>query len=307
MGLATTVGVAAGLCACSSGGGSEQADAGSAPGSSAAPAELTRKPLDEYSWQELAEISRKIEAAGGGDASAQVARDFGILADDGSLAQQTKRLDMTNGLSINTRVAGVMHDQKADGSGPCGLTLMTVGGVDLLPMNEAATSEGGWEASTLRAWLAQDGKALLPDDLAGLVVPVQKMTNNTGETRTTDSVTATTDELWCFSAREVCGELDWYAKEYNGTFASDMDRILNAEGDQYQWFAEAGVTPHGGEAALSLEESTGRTAWWYRSPFPFDWTQTNMDDYFYQVKDTGYPESLAAPESKAAVVFGFCV
>ncbi len=276
------------------------------------PATIEPKNLGDYTWDELSRISAQLGAESDDDAARELAQHYKLVADDGSLTQETKQIVLNDTRALDVRLAGIRHDERADGSGKAGLTFITVGAWDKRPMNEGGGIEGGWEQSDLRAWLAKDAKAMLDDDLAKALVPVNKLTNNVGLTDSADSVTATSDELWVFSASEVCGEIHWDVQEYQQKRGmQDVDGLLGLEGSQYEVFAQAEVSdtsdPNG---FLSLAKSTGAMPWWYRSPYPFDWEgmgDTGSKGYFYQVRDSGYPESIGSPEVPAGVVVGFCV
>lgn len=273
---------------------------------------LVAKPLDEYTWAELSEISERIAAAPSDEEGRRIATEFGIVDADGRLTTATKMIVLDGTRALDVRVAGIRHDDRADGQGKAGITFMSVGALDLLPMNDEDTVEGGWEASSLRKRLAEEVPPRLDADLRDAIVLVRKLTNNVGRTDDVASVTATEDSIWVPSAHEVCGDVSWDSDEFRGKRgAQDIDGLVNAEGTQYEAFAQAGVTGSGdGSAFLSLEESTGATTWWYRTPYPFDWEgygDTGTNGYFYRVMPSGYPESVGAPQDESGVVFGFCV
>ena len=276
------------------------------------PKALEKKALDDYTWEELTRISKEIAKADGEDAAREVAKKYGIVEEDGSLTTQTKQIVLNDTRALDVRVAGVLQDERADGKGKAGLTFMTVGAWDVRPMNDEATVEGGWEQSSLRAWLANDAKAMLDKDLAKALRSVNKYTNNAGPTDEFGSATPTADELWLFSAHEVCGDVQWDSEEFKQKRGyQDIDGLINSEGSQYEAFRQAEVTSQGDpQGYLSLEDSTGAMPWWYRTVYPFDWTQygdTGTNGYFYQVNAAGFPESLGSPEVPAGVVVGFCV
>lgn len=271
-----------------------------------APQELTAKELDDYTWDELSEISARIAAAESDEAAASVAQEFGILNQDGTVADQIRRFLLADGTVCEVRVVGIRHDTKADGSGAAGLTFLCAEVPAQSVYNDSNTVEGGWEGSTLRSWLASDMKAQLPEDLQALVVPVIKVSNNTGSLRDPSAVTQTTDELWVPSAREVLGDVDWYTTEYKDS-AADFDTVLNAEGTQYQWFAQQGVTSTGsGDGALARTYKGAATGWWLRSVVPSS-QLFSADPFAYYVMDSGYPEGQAAPTATEGVLFGFCL
>lgn len=294
------------LFACS---GSEQAPQGQ---NDDTVQEIAPKKLDEYTWEELTAISAQIAAAESGEVAREVAKSYGLVNEDGTLSDQTKMIVLDDTRALDIRLAGIRHDDKSDGSGKAGLTFMTVGAVDIRPMNDEDTVEGGWEATSLRAWLNDELPKHLDADLNEAVVPVNKLTNNVGRTQNPDDITTTADRFWLFSVHEVCGDVSWDMDEYQQKRGyEDIDGFVNIEGSQYEAFAQAGVS--GAVTTydyLSLANSTGSSPWWYRTPFPFDWEglgDTGVNGYFFRVMDTGYPESLGAPQDPSSVVVGFCV
>ena len=122
-------------------------------------------------------------------------------------------------------------------------------------MNAEGTNLGGWERSEMREWLNSDFLALLPDDLRGCVEPTAKRTNNTGKVgkSETSAVTSADDRLWLLSETEVHGSM----KE------SDWAPVYDAEGTQYQLYADQGVTT----SDYGFCKKDGADSWWWlRSP-----------------------------------------
>lgn len=293
------------VCGCTGKGEPEQTDI-------VEEAELVRKPLNDYTWDEISEISKRIQSAGSPEAGREVAKEFGIVEEDGSLTNQTKQIVLNGTRALDVRVAGILHDDFADRDGKCGLTFMTVGALEIMPMNTTATVEGGWEASYLRAWLDTSGIAMFDPELSRRIPYVNKLTNNIGRTDEYGAVTPTRDRLFVFSAREVCGDIHWDSEEFRQRRGyEDIDGILGLEGEQYECFAKAGVTYNSDpNHILSLAESTGTSPWWYRSAYPFEFYgkgETGTAGYFFQVRESGYPESLGSPEMPASVVVGFSI
>ena len=280
----------------------------SQPGPEApAPAQdaLRPKTFQEYGWDELAEVARTIAAA---DDPEAVAAEWGIEVGD------VRPLALTDGRQASLTVVGIACDERADGEGRAGLTLMT-SPVAAQPMNDSDTVEGGWEGSALRAWLAGDGRALLPAELADAVVPVVKSTNNVGKTDDPASVTQTSETLWPFSVREVCGEVSLFVDEYGEEIRGRTDYIdyslyddlLNLEGEQYPYFAEAGVTCSADPSGTLAQTYGGApSAWWYRSPYPYAFIGEE-GAFFYQVMESGYPSTLGYASAPAGVVVGLCL
>jgi hypothetical protein len=263
--------------------------------------------FSEYSWAELSDISRQIEAAGGGDASMDVARRYGLVNQDGTLTTEQHTLELTDGTTVEVRLAGIMHDQRSDATGAAGLTLVTCDAIAQRPMEDTATVDGGWEGSSMRAWLSADGAALLPQDLSSRIVPVDKLTNNTGKASDTSAVTSTSDAIWLLSAREVCGDVDWFGSEY-GSGYSFYDDVLDAEGSQYECFQEAGVSAKSASSSVLSASYAGKaTTWSYRTPVPVDWDIDELGHYFFGALDTGYPHGQNDVSVATGVVVGFCL
>lgn len=296
-------GAGLGLCACSLQQGGSGSDAQQATSSSGS--QQSKSTLDAYSWDELSQISASIASASTADDRTQIARDAGLVDDQGNIIDQTNQVQLTNGYVIDVRIIGIGHDTTEDG-GVAGLTFMTVGALGRSSMNDTDSVAGGWEASALRAKLTADYLPLLPDELTQRIVPVQKLTNNRGHLDDVSSVTATTDTLWLLSARELCGQISWEQAEYGDT-AFGMDNTLNAEGTQYQYFQQLGIDPMNANQSLTLDASTGKSSWWLRTPFPALMRKDTSEVYFYRVSDVGNPHSYVAPTSDSAVVVCFCV
>lgn len=270
--------------------------------------EIEPKGFSEYSWSELSEVARLIAEAPGDEEGLDVAERYGVSV--GSM----RSLLLDDGRQATLVVVGIRADERADGGGVAGLTLMATP-IAVRPMSDDGTSQGGWESSTLRSWLADDGAELLPDELADALVAVNKRTNNVGTTSDPSAVTETADALWLFSASEVCGTITWFADEYGEQpnaytgyvdFAP-YDELLSSEGEQYEYFASAGVSATSDpEGALALKHAGAEVPWWYRTPYPYTFTG---DDawYFYQVSASGYPSSVGLASEAAGVTVGLCL
>lgn len=274
------------------------------------PQALEPKSFSEYSWDELSQISAKIAAAATDDEGLAIAQEYNLADASGVPVNETREVVLDDNTLTYARIVGFRHDQRADGSGIAGMTLM-VSMLSEQPMEASNTNEGGWESSALRSWLAGDGMALLPDDLATHVVSVSKATNNAGITADPSSVTQTSDSLWAFSAAEVCGQISWFEDEFASeiSYTVGLDAVLNAEGTQYPYFAAAGVTDEtGGPAdALALTYRGSARSWWYRSAYPLNYAGTSSSSYFFRVSEGGYPSSVGQADAASGVVAGFCI
>ena len=137
---------------------------------------------------------------------------------------------LTNGKTLEYRIVGINHDDLADGTGKAGLTFWTTNNaIGQHRFNSTDSSEGGWEASELRAKM-NSGEIwnLMPADFQSKVKSVRKLTNNVGgdDENKNATVTATSDKLFLLSYSEVVPTSYW-ASSYPWT---------SSEGTQYEAF-----------------------------------------------------------------------
>lgn len=272
-----------------------------------------RKDFAAYTWDELAQIARLLEQAGSDGAGLAVAREYGILADDGTLNDCVRQVVFTDGSAGLCRVVGVLADVAADGSGKAGLTFM-VSGLGSSQMNPTDTCQGGWEGSELREWLNDVGFLLLPDDLRENIEAVSKPANNAGVTSDPASVTATSDSLWLFSASEIYGELTWFEQEYGDGAGYHTDytdfapytEMINSEGAQYLYFAQHGVADRSEFAAVADVLGELSSNFWLRTAYPLSIGDDDAGQ-FYQVMASGYPSTIAVATQKNKIIAGFCL
>ncbi len=255
--------------------------------------------VNDYTWEELASIAQEISASGSESSAMEVAKQYNLCDENGSLsADASKQFTLEDGTAVSAQIVGIYHDNKADG-GKAGLTFIFGEPIAERVMDSSLPHEGGWETSDLRAWLASDGMTLLPEDLRGIIVPVEKLTNNVGITDSVSSVTPTTDQLWLFSLVEIYGP----STTFDGEVYED---ILDAEGSQYQLYADAGVTDvsEGEEKSALLNRGEGVAAiWWLRTPIMGG---TTMNGAFYGVNALGGGQGFPADQARY-VVPGFCL
>lgn len=137
-----------------------------------------RGSLDDYTWDQLQEISLKIKAAETRSEAREIAKRYHLLDADGHIPYPcTKRVTLTNGLQVGAQLVGIRHDELLDGTGKAGLTFMFDAGI----AERNATAEppsAGWADCELRGWLNGDGLKLLPNELRALIKGVKKVSNN---------------------------------------------------------------------------------------------------------------------------------
>lgn len=251
--------------------------------------------LEGYSWSELSTIANEIGQASDEAAALEVAKAYHLIGADGKFTgEERKSVTLTDGTQTSVQIVGFGHDDATKG-GKAGITFMFTDVIGLAPMNGADSNAGGWEDSRMRAWLADEGLALLPEELRSVIVPVDKLTNNVGKTQEASSVTTTSDALWLFLPVELRGAGDWYVAE-------SYSAVTNAEGREYQLFRDMPSTPNGYNASVLIKTYQGdRTFWWERSPCP------RYDSQFRFVADVGYPYGGFAATNEEGIVLGFCL
>ncbi len=261
------------------------------PQAEAPAAPEVRASVQEYSWEELSQISALISAAGSDAEATEVAASYHLCNADGTLdGTQTKQLVLADGTSVTMQILGFNHDERADGAGRAGITFGSRGIVGTHAMNADDSTSGGWRDSSLRAWMNDDLLAQLPDDVAAAIVPVTKYANATGETTDPASVVATTDTLWAPAYAELGGHMD---------IADDPhDDVYNAEGSQYQLYADLGASWDTPNDILAV---SGVERWWERTADPMD------GRYFMCVGEDGTPWYAHTPKNEFGVVMCFCV
>lgn len=270
------------------------ADGQDAAGDQGGEAATVKSAVEAYTWDELAQISDEIGAAGDEAAAIEVAKKYNLCTPEGKLdGTQVKLVTLTNNMTVPVQIVGFAHDDKTAG-GKAGITFMFGDAIAEAPMNQTDTNAGGWEASQMRAYLNGDGMALLPEDLKKVVAPVDKLTNNVGETQDVSAVTTTSDSLWLLSAAELCGSIDWYSDpSYNA--------VLNAEGFEYQLFRDTAVDSSNANDILVKNYQNSPRIWWERSPNP------NGSVSFRIVRSDGDPIIYDYAGNSRGVVPGFCL
>lgn len=232
-------------------------------------------------------------------------------------------LTLSDGSNLPFRLIGILHDDKADGSGrKAGLTFMAW---NALPkaycMNGTISSShatecawysgvgaGGWRDSDLRNQM-NNGEIWnqFPTDFQNNVTPVLKQTNNmVYGSASGSSASVTADKVWLVSYRELVPTLSTlYEWKTSGGF-----QALSQEGSQYEYFngkvrndyvypsndilsgiykTVSGSTPSG----------LNRDDWWERSPSP------KIDEFFLQVTSNGDPGSSMYANYPYSVVPAF--
>ena len=266
-----------------------------------------RGSLDDYTWDQLQEISLKIKAAENKAAARKIAEHYHLLDDNGHIPYPcTKRVRLTNGLEVGAQLVGIRHDKLLDGTGFAGLTFIFDAGI---AERDAAAEppSAGWADCELREWLNNDGLKLLPNELRAMVKPVKKTSNNVGVARSASCLSELPASLWLPAMVELCGEQPPEAFDEAHHYLAD---IYNGEGKEYQLFRELKVSPYSTNSMMVRQWKDKDTCWWERTVSP-DTSESEGTLYINRVGRDGdvfmYATPASDPDKRTCVIPGFCI
>ena len=266
-----------------------------------------RSSLDDYTWDQLQEISLKIKAAETRNEACEIAKRYHLLDDDGHIPYPcTKRVKLTNGLEVGAQLVGIRHDELLDGTGKAGLTFMFDAGI---AERNAATqpSSAGWADCELREWLDSDGLKLLPNELRALIKGVKKVSNNVGVARSASCLSELPATLWLPAMVELCGVQPPESFTEDFHYLAD---IYNGEGKEYQLFRELKVSPYTTNEMLVRQWKGKDACWWERTASP-DTSESEGTLYMNRVGHDGdvftYATPASKPNKRTCVIPGFCI
>lgn len=245
--------------------------------------------LNDYSWEEIAQISKLISKKGDQNGAIGIAKKYHLCTADGKLdGTQTKDVTLSDGTQTKVMIMGFNHDDKSDGSGKAGITFIFADDIAKKNMFERADLDNlfqkiqddgsasiSWENASLRSWLSDSFSNELPSDLREQIVSVDKADavmpwvsytidsyygggigaelNDDPDLMTT---TTTSDKLWVPSFVELAPLSDYLMSNWT---------YLLQEGSQYQLFNDAGVTADTPNRILGTYDSQDGGGWWLRS------------------------------------------
>lgn len=266
-----------------------------------------RSSLDDYTWDQLQEISLKIKAAESRSEAREIAKRYHLLDDDGHIPYPcTKRVTLTNGLEVGAQLVGILHDDLADTNGKAGLSFIFDAGI---AERDAATQalNAGWADCELREWLDSDGLKLLPSELRALIKEVKKISNNVGAANSASCLSELPATLWLPAMVELCGTQppESFAEDYH--YLAD---IYNGEGKEYQLFRELKVSPYSTNETMVRQWKGKDTCWWERTVSP-DTSESEGTLYMNRVGHDGdvftYATPAEKPNKRTCVIPGFCI
>lgn len=255
--------------------------------------------LNDYTWDEISEISSSGEAA-----SMFKVGDRKEIVLNGTVGELT-----FNDYHTYAFIIGFNHNSSREGSGRIHFQLAKTalsGGKDIcftdgsynstgssaaFRMNTSNTNRGGWKDSYMRNNICGTSKTstsgrimgAIPADLRNALKSVTKYTNNNGRSSASSAVTATTDYFFLLSEHEVFGDIT-YSNSYEANYQQ-----------QYAYYSA------GNSKVKYRHNSTGSSArWWLRSPY------ASSPYYFVNVAAGGSVNNRNAYYSLGFAP-GFCV
>ena len=257
--------------------------------------------LNDYTWDEISEISSSGEAASMfkvGDCKEIVLNGtVGALTfEDYHTYAYIIGFDHNAGLEGDHRI----HFQLAKtalsgGKDICFIdgSYNSTGSSAAFRMNTSNTNSGGWKDSYMRNNICGTSKTstsgrimgAIPAELRNALKSVTKYTNNNGSSSASSAVTATTDYFFLPSEYEVFGNIT-YSNSYEANYQQ-----------QYAYYS-AGNS----KVKYRHNRTWSSAVWWLRSPRPFNsstFVVVNMSGSVYNYGNDAYYSLGFAP--------GFCV
>lgn len=241
-----------------------------------------KKHLDDYTWNELKEISESGKAEQVlGECFETIKAD---IADDGRISAEnymhTKTFDC-EGTLCHAMIAGFDHDIKADGSA-AGISMIVYEPLHEENMITPETGRAlGWKSSYMRNTVLADIYENLPQVMKNAISPVTK--SEAVKNGNSISIEKTEDKLWLPSQTELFGAWGydtWEPKVMSANYGNeDFGKLMSvfSGGSQYALFS--GSVPDGSpssEKALAIG-----SGYWTRSVDP------SMDRMFCFVNGAG--------------------
>lgn len=248
--------------------------------------------LNDYSWDEISQISQLISKKGDQNGAIEVAKKYHLCTSDGKLdGTQTKDVTLSGGTQAKVMIMGFNHDDKSDGSGKAGITFIFTDDVAKQNMCEKSDMDSlfqkiqdngsatlNWEDTSLHAWLSDSFTSQLPSELSDKIVAVNKtdavmpLTTFTALDGYEDVPSAeidydsnpkavtSSDKLWLPSYVEITSPDDTGELEDIGFPSHPLQ-----EGSQYQLFRDAGVKEVEPNKILGTYSSEEGGGWWLRT------------------------------------------
>lgn len=239
-----------------------------------------------YNAAQLKQIANDISANGENSKYYAQFKRYMDLADSDGDGDKRGNVKMTNGSTMEFRLIGMNHDDKADGTGKAGLTFMATD-ASKIPSHAMFTSSnftyvnGGWRDTDLRKQMnSGDIWTLMPQEFQSNISPVIKITDNgpaTGSYYKKANVSSTVDKLWLISYNELVETSHW------------RHNAIEYEGSQYYFFKNKVTRNYSSNTVLNSSHIKASGSWrWERSSSPSSSPAVN-DGRFLLIGTSGDP------------------
>lgn len=257
--------------------------------------------LNDYSWDEISQISQLISKKGDQNGAIEVAKKYHLCTSDGKLdGTQTKDVTLSDGTQTKVMIMGFNHDDKSDGSGKAGITFIFTDDVAKQNMCEKSDMDSlfqkiqdngsatlSWEDTSLHSWLSDSFVSQLPSELSDKIVAVDKtdavmqlITDTSYSSRGYDTeeipsaqfdydsapeAITSSDKLWLPSYVEIASPDDPSLEIVKEEDPNRYDGYPLQEGLRYQLFNDAGVKWGEPNKILGTYDSEKGGGWWLRT------------------------------------------
>lgn len=213
-----------------------------------------------YNAAQLKQIANDMSANGENSKYYAQFKRYMDLADSYGDGDKRGNVKMTNGSTMEFRLIGMNHDDKADGTGKAGLTFMATD-ASKIPAHAMFTSNytyvnGGWRDTDLRKQMnSGDIWTLMPQEFQSNISPVIKITDNgpaTGSYYKKANVSSTVDKLWLISYNELVETSYWWHND-----------AIEYEGSQYYFFKNKVTQNYSPNTVLNSSHIKTSNSWWW--------------------------------------------
>lgn len=240
-----------------------------------------------YNAAQLKQIANDMSANGENSKYYAQFKRYMDLADSYGDGDKRGNVKMTNGSTMEFRLIGMNHDDKADGTGKAGLTFMATD-ASKIPAHAMFTSSnytyvnGGWRDTDLRKQMnSGDIWTLMPQEFQSNISPVIKITDNgpaTGSYYKKANVSSTVDKLWLISYNELVETSYWH-------------NAIEYEGSQYYFFKNKVTQNYSSNTVLNSSHIKASGGWLWES---WRWERSSSPDgsnVFLFINSDGYPSA----------------
>lgn len=269
-----------------------------------------------YTWEQLSQLAQTIAATRNRDYGFRIANAYGLLTGN----DDVKTISVGD-QSCTVRLVDVMADITTDDAGEQRYVGMSFVCEDaplesVFDEPEDDATRVSWAGSRLSVWLENDVFAQLPEELQGLVTPVDKACTVVENAPAVPTVEVSSHKLWVPSVVELGGAPAWgYASAWldEDGIAASNEALAQEESKSHDtstakkylyYFRHDVSSDDMGNEALILsgdEAEEGEAySWWTRTVDPSGYPHYVYADGSMLNADVGVETSLH-------VVFGFCL